>query len=125
MSEATEARLIWIADRYYWLVVAAGMVGLVQLARRRDPEAMVLVGSAAMTALIPLAFFGDQRFKVPVMPLLIIAAGCLADGKWGRGRTPIHVPDHPRDADGHEPVEGLVGVEAADRPAEQGSSSSL
>ncbi|WP_421119983.1 hypothetical protein ACE2AJ_01080 [Aquihabitans daechungensis] len=43
-----------------------------------------------MTALIPLFFFGDQRFKVPVIPLLIIAAACLADGRFGRASSPIH-----------------------------------
>jgi 4-amino-4-deoxy-L-arabinose transferase-like glycosyltransferase len=93
MSETTEARLIWIADRFYWLVVAAGLVGLVQLARRREPQALVLVGATAMTALVPLLFFGDQRFKVPVLPLLIIAAACLADGRWGRGPAPDAEPE--------------------------------
>ena len=77
MSTTTEARLIWIADRYYWLVVAAGLVGLVQLARRRQPESWVMVGATVMTALVPLLFFGDQRFKVPVIPLLIICAATL------------------------------------------------
>ena len=86
----TEAHLIWIADRYYWLVVAAGLVGLVQLARRKEPEAFLLVGSTIMTAAVPLMFFGDQRFKVPVIPLLIIAGACLADGRWGKAQSPIH-----------------------------------
>jgi len=90
MALPTESRLIWIADRYYWLVVAAGLVGLVQLTRRKEPEAFVLVGSTIMTAAVPLMFFGDQRFKVPVIPLLIIAAACLADGTWGRGQTSTH-----------------------------------
>ena len=88
MDLDTEARLIWIADRFYWLVVAAGLVGLVQLARRREPEALLVVGATVMTALVPLMFFGDQRFKVPVIPLLIIAAACLADdrrlSRWRR-----------------------------------------
>ena len=44
---------------------------------RRRPEDLFLVGSALMTALVPLAFFGDTRFKVPVIPLLIIAAATL------------------------------------------------
>lgn len=77
MSTTTEARLLWVADRFYWVVVAAGVVGLVQLARRREAEAFVLVGATVMTAVVPLLFFGDQRFKVPVIPLLIIAAATL------------------------------------------------
>jgi hypothetical protein len=85
IDAATESRLIWIADRAYWLVLAAGLVGMVQLARRRQPEAFVLVGSAVMTAAVPLLFFGDARFKVPVIPLLIIAAATLV-------RTPRRSP---------------------------------
>lgn len=77
MSTATEARLLWVADRSYWLVVAAGLVGLVQLARRREATSFVVVGSTVMTAAVPLLFFGDQRFKVPVIPLLIICAATL------------------------------------------------
>ncbi|MCU1371718.1 MAG: glycosyl transferase [Ilumatobacteraceae bacterium] len=113
MALDTESRLIWIADRFYWLVVAAGLAGLVQLTRRREPEAYVLVGATVMTALVPLLFFGDQRFKVPVIPLLIIAAACLADGRWGRAQSPIHAAnagdgesegDH--DPGGAEPLGG-------------------
>lgn len=77
MAIPTEARLIWIADRVYWLVTAAGLVGLVLLARRKDPQAFLLVGATVMTAAVPLVFFGDSRFKVPVIPLLIIAAATL------------------------------------------------
>jgi 4-amino-4-deoxy-L-arabinose transferase-like glycosyltransferase len=77
MARETEARLIRVADAYYWAVGIAGVVGLVALVRRREPEGLLLVGCAVMTALVPLAFFGDARFKVPVIPLLIIAAACL------------------------------------------------
>ncbi|WP_421119982.1 ArnT family glycosyltransferase [Aquihabitans daechungensis] len=38
MALSTEARLIALADWVYWLVTAAGIVGLVQLARRRGPR---------------------------------------------------------------------------------------
>ena len=88
MAIPTEARLIAIADYYYWVVTAAGLVGLVQLARRKEAQALVFVGATAMTAFVPLMFFGDQRFKVPVIPMLVIAAACLADGRWGRGPAP-------------------------------------
>lgn len=105
----TEARLIWIADRAYWLVLATGIVGLVQLARRRQPEAFVLVGSAVMTAAVPLLFFGDARFKVPVIPLLIIAAATLV-------RTPRRRPAEPAIADpgtdGADPAVGDAEVPA-------------
>ena len=31
-----------------------------------------------------------RRLKVPVIPLLIIAAACLADGHFGRAPAPMH-----------------------------------
>lgn len=82
---ATEARLFRVADIAYWFVCATGIAGLVVLVRRRRPEGWFLVGAAVMTALVPLAFFGDSRFKVPVIPLLIIAAACLL----GRARAAV------------------------------------
>jgi 4-amino-4-deoxy-L-arabinose transferase-like glycosyltransferase len=115
MDLDTEARLIWSADRFYWLVVAAGLVGLVQLTRRKEPEAFLLVGATIMTAAVPLMFFGDQRFKVPVIPLLIIAAACLADGKWGTGQSSTRVaPDPGEDEKQEDPAvtdeAGAVGT---------------
>ena len=38
--------------------MVAGLVGLVQLARRKEPESFVLVGATVMTAAVPLMFFG-------------------------------------------------------------------
>ena len=73
----TEARLYRVADVAYWFVALVGVAGLVNLVRRRRPEDLLLFGSAVMTAVVPLAFFGDSRFKVPVIPLLIIAAATL------------------------------------------------
>lgn len=72
-----EASLMRVADYAYWAVCLGGVVGLGALAWRRRPDGLLLVGSAVMTAAVPLAFFGDSRFKVPVIPLLIVAAACL------------------------------------------------
>jgi 4-amino-4-deoxy-L-arabinose transferase-like glycosyltransferase len=88
MAIPTEARLLAIADRAYWLVLAAGLVGMVRLVRYRRPDALVVVGIALVTAAVPLAFFGDQRFKVPVIPLLIVAAATLAGKLEPRRRPP-------------------------------------
>jgi len=73
----TEAKLARVADVAYWVVMGGGLAGLVIASRRRTPEGLLLVGSALMTAVVPLAFFGDSRFKVPVVPLLIIAAATM------------------------------------------------
>jgi 4-amino-4-deoxy-L-arabinose transferase-like glycosyltransferase len=72
-----EASLMRVADYAYWAVCLGGVVGLGALIWRRRPDGLLLVGSAVMTAAVPLAFFGDSRFKVPVIPLLIVAAACL------------------------------------------------
>lgn len=72
-----EARLTRTADLAYWALIPFALGGLVLLTVRRTPEGVLLVGSAVMTALVPLAFFGDSRFKVPVIPLLIMAATTL------------------------------------------------
>lgn len=85
IPDRTEARLAYAADVTYWVVALSGTAGLVVLVLRRRPEGLLLVGSAVMTAAVPLAFFGDSRFKVPVIPLLIVAAATLAS--WSRTPT--------------------------------------
>lgn len=77
MDPVVEQRLIRAADVAYWTVLVFGLAGTAVLVVRRRPEGLVLVGCAVMTAAVPLAFFGDSRFKVPVIPLLIIAAAAL------------------------------------------------
>ena len=79
MAPATERRLVGAADASYLVVGVIGMVGLVLLIRRREPFGVLVVLSALGTAAVPLAFFGDSRFKVPVVPLLVIA-GAVAIG---------------------------------------------
>lgn len=76
MAIPTEARLFRLADVAYWVVSALGVVGLIWLALRRRADGVLLVAAALATAIVPMAFFGDSRFKVPVLPLLIIAAAC-------------------------------------------------
>ena len=78
----TETRLFKVSDLAYYAVAVTGLVGSLALLRRRRPGDLLVVGSAIMTAAVPLAFFGDSRFKVPVIPLLIIAAAALAGGSW-------------------------------------------
>jgi hypothetical protein len=90
LARPTERRLTDTADVAYWAVCATGLAGAVVLVRRRRPEDLLLVGSAVMTALVPLAFFGDSRFKVPVIPLLIIMAATLVGD---HGALPDEGPD--------------------------------
>jgi hypothetical protein len=87
IPDQTEARLARAADVTYWLVAVSGAAGLVVLGARRRPEGLLLVGSAVMTAAVPLAFFGDSRFKVPVIPLLIVAGATLVSTAVDRRAT--------------------------------------
>ncbi|CAN5839896.1 hypothetical protein BH23ACT2_BH23ACT2_04640 [soil metagenome] len=73
----TDDRLAYGADVAYWLVAVTGVFGLAALGWRRRPHDVFWVGAAIMTAAVPLVFFGDSRFKVPVIPLLIVAAATL------------------------------------------------
>ena len=66
--------LTTVADVYFFLVVALGLVGSVLMASRRDGRSTFLLLALAAMALIPLAFFGDMRFHVPASPLFAIAA---------------------------------------------------
>jgi len=81
ISPTTEARLAYGADLAYWLVCIAGVAGAVSVGLRRRPEGLFILGCALMTALVPLAFFGDSRFKVPVIPLLIVLGACLVPSR--------------------------------------------
>jgi len=96
MPPDTEARLSRIADDYYAPVAVLGAVGLVLLACTRRPERLLFVGSAVATVAVPLAFFGDSRFKVPVMPLLTVSAAVLVCGAptlWREARRRRNPPN--------------------------------
>jgi len=86
LSREAEGRLFRVADITYWVVAAVGLVGLVRLALGRRGEAWALFVSIVGTAIVPLGLFGDSRFKVPVMALLIVATGCAVVPHWPRGR---------------------------------------
>jgi len=93
MGQGAEDLFIHLADGYYAVVAILGTVGLVVLVWRRRPHGLLLVAAALATAAVPLAFFGDPRFKVPVVPLLAIAAGTLLGLAARRrdGRVPAPV----------------------------------
>jgi len=111
----TEARLARAADLSYWLVGVTGVIGLVGMARRRRPEDVLLVGSAVMTAVVPLAFFGDSRFKVPVIPLLIIAAATLAANREPESEVTQSLDSKKACALGHDPDSSLMKATSADQ----------
>lgn len=74
-----------------WVFVAvAGTAGLLRLAWSRRPDRLLLVLAVPANLLAPLVFFGDPRFKVPIVPLLCVGVGALAAGRGrlaGSGRS--------------------------------------
>lgn len=104
IAPQVEARLAYAADATYWVVATAGVGGLVVLAARRRPEDLLLVGSALMTAAVPLAFFGDSRFKVPVIPLLVVAGSALVPLVADRRRRSVGVSATDPSAAGASPA---------------------
>ena len=92
MSRDTVLWLSRLANSVYAVVAIVGLVGLVRLTLSRRPDALLLVLSALATVAVPLAFFGDSRFKVPAMPLLIIAAAAAVTRFEPRPAPPSEVP---------------------------------
>jgi 4-amino-4-deoxy-L-arabinose transferase-like glycosyltransferase len=63
------------ADVYFFVTISAGGLALIALLLSRgDPRRLFLVLTTLAFAGIPLVFFGDSRFHVPVLPPLSIAA---------------------------------------------------
>lgn len=66
-----------VADGYFFVVISLGGLGLVGLAWPLEARRLFFLLALLALAGIPLVFFGDARFHVPVMPLLVVAAAWL------------------------------------------------
>jgi 4-amino-4-deoxy-L-arabinose transferase-like glycosyltransferase len=66
--------LRWWADSYFWMVFTLAFFGFVIWLRRRDPRVVALLMVAVGVVVITWPFFGDGRFKQPVLPVLAFAA---------------------------------------------------
>ncbi len=63
------------ADGFALVAALLGAAALPTLASRRDPRRLALLAMLVAVAVAPLAFFGDPRFHVPVLPLLAVGTG--------------------------------------------------
>lgn len=116
MEPGTRRSLARIADVSYWVVAPAGVAGAVLMARRRRARDLAVIGAMLAVATVPLAFFGDARFKVPAIPLLIVLAAAGA-GTLLDGRRSDRNPDRTDDMDPDEvPVGGRVERASAPSP---------
>lgn len=84
----------------YLVIMGAAVVGgagLMLLAWRRRGREVLVTATLLMTAasaLVPIGFFGDPRFKVATTPLfaLLAAAGMLSRRWWTLSPAPEHPP---------------------------------
>ena len=81
MDRGTESTLMRVGDIGYWILCVGGLVGSVAILYRRRPGQMAVLGFTIMMGAVPLAFFGDSRFKVPVIPLMILVAAVAFSGQ--------------------------------------------
>jgi hypothetical protein len=68
-----------VANTWYLVVGIAGVAGLVLLGLRHGPPGLLVALCPPALLLSVVAFFGDPRFKVPVLPFLAVGAGALVD----------------------------------------------
>ncbi len=85
---STEDRLEVVADLWWYGVAGLGVVGMAIFVVRRRPEGILVVLATVATLAVPLAFFGDPRFKVPAVPLLVVAASTVVAAAWDRLTPP-------------------------------------
>lgn len=63
------------ADVYFFVVISLGGLGLAAFVLPpRHPRRLFFLLALLALAGIPLVFFGDSRFHVPVLPLLVVSA---------------------------------------------------
>jgi hypothetical protein len=74
-----------VANGWYYLFGALGAAGLVVLAARRRPAGVFVALAPPALLLSVVGFFGDPRFKQPVLPFLAIGVGVLVDAVARRG----------------------------------------
>ena len=91
MADGTRRLLRRVATGYGLVAGLVGVAGLVVLARRRTPSALVVVLTGVGMLLPPLIFFGDPRFHVPAVPIAAIAIGVLAATLRYRRETAVTI----------------------------------
>jgi len=76
-----------VADWWFWLTMAASVVGLVGLLRHRRPVHVLVATAYVSLLLLPILLWGNVRFHIPVLPFAAIAAAAapLAFAKPTKG----------------------------------------
>ncbi len=110
LSDGSRSALRWTSDLYYWAVSLVALVGLGAVAldtlrarrgdRRPPVHALLVVAVALSGALVPVMFFGEERFKVPIVPCIALLAAYLPARRWANRRPPVDVRDGASGPDG-------------------------
>ncbi|MCH7697366.1 MAG: glycosyltransferase family 39 protein [Chloroflexi bacterium] len=75
MDDSVRTALERVADVFFFVTISLGGLGLAGLVSRpADGRRWYFLLALLSLAGIPLVFFGDARFHVPVMPLLVVPA---------------------------------------------------
>ncbi|MBA2497333.1 MAG: hypothetical protein H0V33_09625 [Acidimicrobiia bacterium] len=97
LPDGLRRALVRVADGWYVVMGAVALIGVVAVVRRPTGPRVLVVASFAGLLGPPIAFFGDQRFKVPAVSLAAVAIGvvvaealCRRDG--GSERVPAAAP---------------------------------
>ena len=93
LASPLRSLLRWTSDLYFYAVMAAAVVGTVLVARRAWPERTtnpaltLLLMVTAVSAVVPILFFGETRFKVPATPCFALLAAFAITRLVGREET--------------------------------------
>jgi 4-amino-4-deoxy-L-arabinose transferase-like glycosyltransferase len=84
-----------VADTAWFLTLVLALAALPLALRGRRPDRLFVVLAAGALLVPPLMFFGDPRFKMPIVPYLVVlaaAAGCWAVRRARRGTAAPGAP---------------------------------
>jgi len=78
LDDALRERVRDLSDVYALVVMLAAIPGAVLLVARRRPDGVLVVVSALGMLLPVVLFFGDPRFKMPIIPAVAVSIATLA-----------------------------------------------
>ena len=86
----TRERMVTLVDAYYYGMLALALVGVPLWASWRDRRRLLLLLVLVPWFAVHAVFFGEPRFHIPVLPIMVLLAARSPAVIWGvwRGRMP-------------------------------------